>query len=189
MATVRNGRARAISKSVAKAAGTLRITDGGEVSGFNNQIGGTVFTSTRHRHRRSFRQRPGINSDSEFNTHVGYVGTGTLTIENGGNVTDANGFIATFSGSTGTATVTGAGSTWTNTDSMNIGSSGDGTLIVEDGGTVTNTDGHIGSSPGSMGSVTVRGAGSNWNMTGDLFLGAQGTGNLTIEKRRQRLEQ
>jgi T5SS/PEP-CTERM-associated repeat protein len=162
-------------------AGTLRIIDGGEVSGDNNQIGGTVFSQPGVGSGEVLVSGAGSTLTSEFNTHIGYVGSGTLTIENGGNVTDANGFIALFSSSTGSATVTGAGSRWTNTDSMNIGSGGHGTLIVENGGAVTNIDGHIGSSPSAMGSVAVRGVGSTWNMTGDLFLGAQGTGNLLIE--------
>jgi T5SS/PEP-CTERM-associated repeat protein len=162
-------------------AGTLRITDGGEVSAFINQIGGSVFAQPGVGSAEVLVSGAGSKLTSGFNTHIGYLGTGTLTIENGGNVTDANGFIATFGGSTGTATVAGAGSTWTNTDSMNIGSSGDGTLIVADGGIVTSTDGHIGSSPSAVGSVSVRGAGSAWNMTGNLFLGAQGSGNLTVK--------
>jgi T5SS/PEP-CTERM-associated repeat protein len=162
--------------------GTLRIIDGGEVTGFNNQVGGSVSSTPGVGAGEVLVSGPGSTLSSEFNTHIGYRGTGTLTIENGGNVTDANAFIATFSSSTGTATVTGAGSTWTNTDSINIGSSGDGTLVIEKGGTVTNTDGHIGPSPGSIGAVTVQGAGSTWNMTGELFLGAQGTGSLTVKK-------
>jgi T5SS/PEP-CTERM-associated repeat protein len=162
-------------------AGTLRITDGGEVGGVINQIGGSDFSQPGVGSGEVLVSGAGSTLTSEFNTHIGYLGTGTLTIENGGNVTDANGFIALFSSSTGTATVTGAGSTWTNTDSMNIGSSGDGTLIIADGGAVTNTDGHVGSSPSAIGSVSVRGAGSAWNMTGDLYLGAQGSGNLTIK--------
>jgi len=163
-------------------AGTLRITDGGKVAGLNNEIGGTVFTQPGIGSGEVLVSGPGSALTSEFNTHVGHVGTGTLTIENGGNVTDVNGFIAFFfANSKGTATVTGTGSTWTNTDSLNVGSSGDGTLIVTNGGAVTSTDGHVGSAPSAKGSVTVRGAGSSWNMTGDLFLGAQGTGKLTIE--------
>ena len=77
-------------------AGTLRITDGGEVVCFNNQIGGTVFTQPGIGSGEVLVSGPGSKLTSEFNTNIGYVGTGTLTIENGGNVTDANGFIATF---------------------------------------------------------------------------------------------
>jgi T5SS/PEP-CTERM-associated repeat protein len=161
--------------------GLLTITDHGNVTNTIGLVGGTN------------QAQPGIGSGSvkvsgagstwttAVNTHIGHTGTGTLTIENGGNVTDINGFLATFVGSVGTATVTGAGSTWTNTDSLNIGSLGTGTLTIENGGSVTNTDGHVGPSPGSLGNVVVRGASSTWNMTGDLFLGAQGTGSLTIE--------
>ena len=160
-------------------AGTLRITDGGKVAGFNNEIGGTVFTQPGIGSGEVLVTGPGSTLASEFNTHIGYVGAGTLTIENGGNVTDANGFVATFIGSTGTATVTGAGSTWTNTDSINIGSSGNGTLVVADGGVVTNTDGQLAPHP-----VQWRGHRSRRRLIVEYDrrpLSRQGAGKLTIE--------
>ena len=49
------------------------------------------------------------------NLIVGQSGVGTLAVQNGGTVTDFGGFIGQLPGSQGTATVSGAGSTWTNT--------------------------------------------------------------------------
>src|SRR5271157_894805 len=65
---------------------------------------------------------------------------GTLTIQSGGTVSDANGFIGD-AGSTGTVTVTGAGSTWTNKGALFVGGNsggpgGVGLLQISNGGTV-----------------------------------------------------
>ena len=46
--------------------------------------------------------------------YVGNCGSGTLSISNGGSVSNANGYIGYYSGYTGRVTVDGAGSTWTN---------------------------------------------------------------------------
>ena len=56
--------------------------------------------------------------------NIGSFGTGTLTIANGGkviNITPAAANIGNGAGSQGTVTVTGAGSTWTNSSGVNIG--------------------------------------------------------------------
>ena len=53
--------------------------------------------------------------------YVGYFGNGTLTIRNGGAVSNGFGFIGVDSGSTGAATVDGAGSTWTNSGDLYVG--------------------------------------------------------------------
>ena len=76
---------------------------------------------------------------------VGFYGTGTLNIQNGGAVSNTDGFIGRVSGSSGTATVDGAGSTWTNTGSLYVGGSsssagGSGSLYVNDGATVSVAD-------------------------------------------------
>ena len=71
---------------------------------------------------------------------VGTFGTGTLTIANGGKFInilagdDTN--IGRFASSTGTVTVTGAGSSWSSTPTVNIGNFGTGTLTIADGGVV-----------------------------------------------------
>jgi fibronectin-binding autotransporter adhesin len=72
---------------------------------------------------------------SELN--VGGGGTGSLTITNGGAVTDSYGYVGSSSGATGTVTVDGEGSTWTNRYDLYVGSSGIGTLSVTDGGLVS----------------------------------------------------
>ena len=98
-------------------------------------------------------------------------------------MTDFGGFIGDLPGSQGTATVSGAGSTWTNTGTIQVGALGTGTLTIQDGGTVNSMGGgSIGLSAGSTGTVTVTGPGSTWNNSpgGGLNIGAFGTGTLTI---------
>src|SRR5256885_801026 len=68
---------------------------------------------------------------------VGVATTGALTIQNGGTVNNTLGIIADSAGSTGTATVDGAGSTWTNSSYLRVGNSGTGTLTIRNGGGVS----------------------------------------------------
>ena len=112
---------------------------------------------------------------------VGNSGTGTLNVEDGGAV--HNGVLSRIGvkpSSTGTATVTGANSTWTNTIHLFVGDLGTGTLNVEDGGAVQNDVGFIGNFSGSTGTATVTGAGSTWTNTAGLDVGRDGDGLLNI---------
>ena len=80
-------------------------------------------------------------------------------------------------------TVTGAGSTWTNTGTLVVGGQGTGTLTIQDGGTVNSGGGgSVGLAAGSNGTVTVTGPGSSWinGPSGGLNIGSFGTGTLTI---------
>ena len=121
--------------------------------------------------------------------YVGADGNGTLIIQNGGAVSNRYGIVAGYFGSTGAATVDGAGSTWTNSQDLSVGGSGNGnpnsvrgTLTISNGGAVSNIGGTIGFDSGSTGIVTVDGAGSTWTNSSDLILGLLGTasGTLTI---------
>ena len=83
-------------------------------------------------------------------------------------------------GSSGTATVSGSGSTWTNLVFCFVGQDGDGTLNITDGASVSDSDALVGGS--SMGVAIVDGAGSSWVQPGTLTIGgnAGATGTLTI---------
>ena len=72
--------------------------------------------------------------------NIGSFGTGTLTVANGGVVINNTAFAANIghgAGSLGTVTVTGAGSTWSNSSGVNIGKLGTGALTIANGGVVT----------------------------------------------------
>ena len=115
---------------------------------------------------------------------VGGSFTGMLTIGSGGTVTNTEGTVGNSSGSTGTVTVSGAGTTWTNSGDLYVGRNGTGTLDVSTGGTVSNLIGHVGGcagcSTGAVGTVTVSGAGATWTNSAGLMIGDSGTGQVTI---------
>ncbi|KQV09501.1 autotransporter domain-containing protein [Devosia sp. Root105] len=109
------------------------------------------------------------------------IGDGTLTIQSGGGVSSVIGYIGYGSGTTGTVTVTGAGSSWANSGDLDVGEQGTGTLTILNGGKVSNSDGYLGRIGGSTGIATVDGAGSSWINSGDLDIGRGGSGTLTIQ--------
>ena len=163
--------------------GTLNIQNGGQVSsslgltylGYNSGSNGTVTVDGL-----------GSNLTNSGCLEVGFLGNGTLNIQNGGQVSSDGGFLGESNGSSGTATVDGSGSKWTtNSGSLYVGESGAGTLNIQNGGQVSNANGYLGAYSGS-GTATVDGNGSLWNNTGSLYVGgweydAGGTGSLTVQ--------
>jgi len=120
---------------------------------------------------------------------VGRYGQGTLNIEGGGTVSNADdGYIGVFADSNGTVTVSGTdgdghASTWANSGDLYVSVYGTGTLNIEAGGVVSNVDGVIGYD--NTGSATVTGTdgsgnASTWTNSGDLYVGYYGDGTLTI---------
>jgi T5SS/PEP-CTERM-associated repeat protein/autotransporter-associated beta strand protein len=127
----------------------------------------------------------GSTLTNNANFIVGFVGTGTLTIRNGGMLSSLSGAIGQDSGSTGTATVDGAGSTWTMNGGLDVGNNAGsaGTLTLRNGGAVSTSFVGIANNAGSNGMVTVDGVGSTLTITSSgalLGVGGLGTGTLTI---------
>jgi T5SS/PEP-CTERM-associated repeat protein len=123
------------------------------------------------------------SADIEIGAHGG---NGSLLVQNGGTVTSADAEIGHDAGSTGTATVDGAGSTWTLSSDLEVGTDGDGTLFVTNGGSVSSIGGSVAFDTGSTGTATVDGAGSMWTVTGELTVGGNsmgpgGTGVLNVQ--------
>lgn len=125
--------------------------------------------------------------------YVGYEGAGTLTVEAGGAIESDVGVIGVnINTHASTVTVTGAGSSWTNTSILSVGSIGTSTLTIEAGGEVTNVNGFIASLPFTEATVTVRNtdlSGSipaTWSNDGSLYVAgdeteAGGSGTLNVE--------
>ncbi len=119
-------------------AGALSISNGGLVSSSNGTsiaISSDGFGTVT------------VDNASWNNSYlnVGYYGSGELTISNGGQVENTDARIAYKSGSNGTATVDGAGSSWTSSEGLYVGGSsgapgGTGTLNVSSGGQVNVAD-------------------------------------------------
>ncbi|MDP6543049.1 MAG: hypothetical protein QGH60_03605 [Phycisphaerae bacterium] len=161
------------SEDLSVGAGTSRldILEGGRVSsklGYINGSGGVVTVSG-----------PGSTWIIFQELSVGgYFGDGELYILNGGVVSDADGVIGNSYSSIGEVTVSGAGSTWTNSGDLVVGDTGDSLLVITDGGSVSNVDGEIGYR--SIAGVNVSGVDSTWTNSGDLIVGNLGNAVLEI---------
>jgi T5SS/PEP-CTERM-associated repeat protein len=104
----------------------------------------------------------------------------TLEITNGGSVTCATGTIGNTPGSLGTATVDGAGSTWTTSGNFEVGN---GTLTISNGAVVTMNGpfGTLADLATSDAEVNVVGQGSRWDLAGALLtVGDDGQAALNI---------
>jgi T5SS/PEP-CTERM-associated repeat protein/autotransporter-associated beta strand protein len=138
--------------------GTLTIQNGGTVNSGGGSVGlsvGSTGTVTVTGPGSSW-----INGLSG-GLNIGSFGTGTLTILNGGNVINITNFAANIgnaAGSQGTVTVTGPGSTWSNSSGVNIGNLGTGTLTIADSGIVAGPV-TIATNAGSIGTLNI-GAGA-----------------------------
>lgn len=156
-------------------AGIVNVTSGGAISGNRFILGdnaGSIGTATV--------SGSGSTWTNAATCIVGFLGTGTLNIMNGGHVSDP----AASIGKNGTVTVDGQASTWTQISTLSV----NGILNITNGGTVSGTDptfggGVVGMNPGDQGTVNVDGIGSNWTMSGPLSLGDNGgNGTLHITK-------
>jgi T5SS/PEP-CTERM-associated repeat protein len=156
--------------------GALNVSGGGDVLSLLGAIGSTIgnpgtVTVT------------GVGStwvtNSGYSIYVGGGGDGALTVQSGGSVTGNTDAIGNSFGTTGTASVTGSGSSWTNSGGLVVGSLGTAMLRVANGATVTSGAAAIGQFSGSNGTATVTGTGSKWTVGGNLPIGT-GTGSLTI---------
>jgi T5SS/PEP-CTERM-associated repeat protein len=137
---------------------------------------------------------PGSSWTAVGGFDLGATGSGGLLVEAGGTLETGyyNGVaglvVGRDEGSAGAATITGTGSTLTNSGEFVIGNSGSGTLTIASGGVVstsapsgTGTDGAvIGDALGSKGTVVVSGTGSRWTIGSDLVIGDGGSGSLAI---------
>ena len=159
--------------------GTLTVLGGSEVTSSNGALGwgvngvGTVTVS-------------GAGSrwdNSAGSLTVAYQGTASITVADGGELINATGYVANAVGSSAGVTVTGPGSSWTNTESLIAGNYGSATIRVNSGAQLSSVGGVIGQQAGSVGTVEIDGAGSSWEDTdglGGVVVGAAGAGTLSV---------
>lgn len=110
--------------------------------------------------------------------YIGRTSNGSAEVNAGSQLSSWDGYLGYNSGVTGTATITGTGSSWTSY-ALYVGYYGPGTLRVEQGGQVSTAAGYLGYWSGSSGTGTVTGSGSTWSNSA-LYVGYSGTGNLTV---------
>ena len=108
------------------------------------------------------------------------VSNGQMTITNAGQVSNSYAYLGNTTGATGSVSVDGAGSKWTNSSNLHVGYNGNGTLSITNGGQLSSLTGNIAWGSNSTGTVTVAGNGSSWINTGTLAIGGNGTGYLNI---------
>ena len=114
----------------------------------------------------------GASVTNEYHTHVGYHGTGRLSVANGAVVVNgASGFVGHYTGSVGTVTVDGSDSLWSVARNIYVGDQGHGTLVIVNGGTVTSARCSIGTSSDATGVAVVDGVGSTWINREDFSIG------------------
>jgi len=157
-------------------AGLLSIEAGGRVNSFTGSIGQLTTDATG--------EVTVTGADSTWINEelllIGINGSGSLTIADGGSVTNTDANMAFNTGSSASVTVTGAGSQWNNSQSLDVGLSGMADLTIADGGSVTNTSARIAVNADSTSTVTVTGAGSTWTNSDQLLVGYEGDGTLMI---------
>jgi fibronectin-binding autotransporter adhesin len=114
---------------------------------------------------------------------LGESGMGQLIVSAGGQVTTGDtSRLGNHAGSTGIATVDGAGSFWNGANGdMFIGAvAGTARLTISNGGRVTVDAGLIGRDGDEVGEVLVTGAGSRWEAASVIRVGGGGIGELTV---------
>jgi T5SS/PEP-CTERM-associated repeat protein len=114
------------------------------------------------------------------NLQIGASGTGTLTVQSGGQVTNEDAVIGVADGAAGTVTVTGPRAEWANAGDLTVGSAGKGTLTIADRGHVSSANAVIAGDFHGSGSVTVTGPQSEWTNSGNLTVGGKADAVLTV---------
>jgi T5SS/PEP-CTERM-associated repeat protein len=171
----------AISGLGVNGTGTLNVTNGGAVSspsytwiGVNAGSVGNVTVDGA-----------GSTLTVTNELKVGFFGTGTLSIANGGTVSGgrrasgAPAVVGDYGGSQGTVTVDGTGSRWTS-GFVQVGRAAPGTLSITNGGTVFSSGCRIAGGPGVQGGVIVDGLSSTWIVGSELLIGDDGTATVQI---------
>lgn len=149
--------------------GTLRIENGGIVRDEEALVRGSVFVTGG-----STWVNNGVLNLGRNNATIG-----ELTIESGSHVQSGNSNVA-FGNGKSIVIVRDNGTTWTNSDALNVGSSGDGELTIESGAAVTSVGGSVATFGGSSGIARIIGSTSTWNTSGDFVVGGGGVGQLDI---------
>lgn len=191
------------------AVGSVTIADGGSISGLQGILGDLAGSSGTMTVTGSGSVWEGVVDAGVLysgDLNVGRFGTGQLTVSDGGLVTGNRLHIANEAGSSGTAVVTGSGSSIDIADQLSVGLEGDGTLAVRNhasvtvgdllavaaqdgstgsldiasGGDVTSYYGIIADASGAVGHVTVDGTGSSLDIDDALIVGYEGVGTLDV---------
>ncbi len=109
-----------------------------------------------------------LDADDDAPMGAGYSGAGSLSISDGFRLDSGNGYLGYLSGSTGAATVSGAGTRWNIDSDLHVGYYGDGVLNIADGATVAVGSTYLARYAGSTGAIVL----DNGTLTTDGLIGA-----------------
>jgi T5SS/PEP-CTERM-associated repeat protein len=155
----------------------LGIASGGRVLGGDAHIGFAAGSSNNQIRAGDANSQLVLGRD----LYVGLAGRGNaLLITNGAQAISRAGYIGYAVGAAvNTGVVAGAGSTWTNSDTLEIGAAGAAnSLFVTEAGRVTSRAGVLGGAAvASNNTVAVAGPGASWNIGTDLWVGNFGSFN------------
>jgi fibronectin-binding autotransporter adhesin len=151
---------------LAGSTGVVTVTGAGSGLVINGRIAlivGNLGTGTLNISDNASVITPPLGSFDAAFTAIGNSNTGTLNIANGGTLTSRGSLVVVGNnaGSTGIATVTGAGSMWAVDNTvLNVGLSGGGTLNIQNGGEVVAQQGMLlGGNASSSGTLNLNGGG------------------------------
>lgn len=157
--------------------GLLSVVNGGTV----NAVSGFVGFATTSVGSTATIDGAGSTWNMSSNLHVGYFGSGTVNITNGGTVSAPIGILGFDASSrANVVNIDGAGSSLINNVSLTVGNNGSGTINVTNGGSLTSSTSYLALFGGSSGAVNVNGTGSSWGAGTDLLVGVLGQGALNI---------
>jgi fibronectin-binding autotransporter adhesin len=117
--------------------------------------------------------------------YVGYSGTATLNVTDGGTLSNNAGFLGYNNGASGEVTIGGGTgtSTWTNSQNLYVGYNGLGSVAIQGGGKVVcNSSSYIGYGSIDDNHVYVGGGtgAATWTTTLTLYVATQGNGTLDV---------
>jgi T5SS/PEP-CTERM-associated repeat protein/autotransporter-associated beta strand protein len=150
--------------------GTLNLTGLGSYVGGTNIVAGTLNLTGTVSHSASDMI---VNGNAGPTPALNLTGSGDL-------ITDRLRIGVTDNTFSGAVTVSGAGTTVTNTTYLYVGEAGSGTLSITNGGSVTGPNTSIGNNATGVGTVTVSGSGSTLVNTSTLYVGSAGDGALIV---------
>ncbi len=166
---------------------SLTITNGGFVSNGNNGFVAGIVGGINSFNNSALVSGSGSVWNIGGPLSIGYHGGSgnTLTINNGGVVSNTTGFIGGFtiipgSSVNNSAVVDGNGSRWINSGDLYVGANAGSefnSLIITNGGSVSSRNGFVGYEANNN-SALVSGSNSSWVMTGDLTVGYRASGNI-----------
>lgn len=158
--------------------GTLTVQNGGTLT----STGGLLGWQSSSTNNSVLVTGAGSTWTMSGHLYVGNEGQGTMTISNGGKVTNVDGYIGTLGNGLSEVTVTGSGSRWENQGDLLVGQSsgGSGKLTIGGGATVTSVQTILGDLAGTTGTGVITGSGSSLTAGGDFNVGRFGTGSLTL---------